>query len=153
TKESLKVSGSYGFGTLQTNTAQVDASNGIGILSSAIFPDTSNYGYKVKPYILGSTPPSGVGDSRQPPQANIQTFGPLKTAFTADPTDSTDGGSWWSTAYTSAPDVALNHPNRWVLTEPGLSNPIPDNCGNTGQNASQMDCVDIAPYYDDAGKP
>jgi hypothetical protein len=153
TKESIKVTGSYGFGTLQTNTAQVEASTGIGITSTAIFPDTSNYGYKVTPYILGSTPPAGVGDARQPPLANIQTFGPLKTAFTADPIDLTLGGSWWTAPYASAPDVALNHPNRWVLTEPGLSNPIPNNCGNGGQNASQMDCVDIAPYFDDAGNP
>lgn len=153
TKESIKVTGSYGFGTLQTNTAQVDASTGIGITSTAIFPDTSNYGYKVTPYILGSAPPAGVGDARQPPLANIQTFGPLKTAFTADPIDLTLGGAWWTTPYSSAPDVALNHPNRWILTEPGLSNPVPNNCGNGGQNASQMDCVDIAPYFDDSGKP
>lgn len=150
TKESVKVSGSYGFSNLQTNTAEMDASNGIGILSTAIFPDTSNYGYKVSPFILGNSPPTGVGDSKQPPQASIQTFGPLKTAFTADPIDSQLGGAWWSlkAAYAAAPDVALNHPNRLVLTEPALGNPIPPNCANTGGNASQMDCVDIADYYD-----
>ena len=152
TKESVKVSGSYGFSNLQTNTAEMDASNGIGILSTAIFPDTSNYGYKVSPFILGNSPPTGVGDSKQPPQASIQTFGPLKTAFTADPIDSQLGGAWWAlkAAYAAAPDVALNHPNRLVLTEPALGNPIPPNCANTGGNASQMDCVDIADYYNQA---
>ncbi len=153
---SLKLSGSVGFATLQTNNSQIDSSNGIGITATADFPDTSNYGYKVTPYILGSYPPSGVGDSKQPPQANIQTFGPLKTAFTADPMDSQQGGAWWSqrSAYRSAPDVALNHPNRWVVSYPTVpSDPYPSNCANTGNNASQVDCVDIAPYYDDSHQP
>ena len=153
---SLKLSGSVGFKKLQTNTAQIDSSNGIGILSTANFPDTSNYGYKVAPFILGNYPPSGVGDSQQPPQANIQTFGPLKTAFTADPLDPQQGGSWWSqtSAYRSAPDVALNHPNRWVVSYPTVPpDPYPANCANTGINASQINCVDIAPYYGDNQQP
>jgi hypothetical protein len=152
---SLKLSGSVGFEHLQENTAQVDASNGIGILSTANFPDTSNYGYKVKTYILASSPPSGVGDSQQPPQANIQQFGPLKTAFSADPIDVNDGGAWWSqaSAYGSAPDIALNHPSRWVLTTPGAPSVIPPNCGSPSTSSSQIDCVDIAPYYDQSNPP
>jgi hypothetical protein len=153
TKESVKVSGSYGFGGLQTNTAQVSGSNGIGILSTALFPDTGNYGYKVSPFILGGTPNTGVvNDSTQPPLADIQTEGPLKTAFAADPLDSQDGGHWWKTAYT-LPDVALSHPHRWILSEPSLAGNIPLNCANNGLNASQMDCADIAPYYDAQGQP
>ena len=152
---SLKLSGSLGFAKLQENTAEVDASNGVSILSTAVFPDTSNYGYNVTPYILGNPPPVGVGDSQDPPKADIQTIGPLKTAFTANPSDSLNGGAWWSRsyAYATAPDIALNHPSHWVLSKPALTDKLPSNCGNTGQGQSDVDCFEIAPYYDSSGNP
>ncbi|MBV8452013.1 MAG: hypothetical protein JOZ29_07020, partial [Deltaproteobacteria bacterium] len=149
TTASLKVSGSYGLEDLQTNTASMKASNGIGIQAVGLFRDPGNYAYAVTPVILGNPPPTGIGDSTQPPAADIQTIGPLKTAFVADPL-ANSAGAWWTGAYSSAPDVALNHSSRWILTEPGLSNPIPDNCANTGTGASQMDCADIAPYIPDS---
>jgi hypothetical protein len=83
--QSLKVSGSFGFETLQTNTASMQASNGIGIQAVAIFLDPGNHKYPVTPVILGNPPPTGIGDSTQPPKADIMTIGPLKTAFVADP--------------------------------------------------------------------
>jgi hypothetical protein len=124
------------------------ASSGIGIQAVGLFRDPPNYAYAVTPVILGNAPPTGIGDSTQPPAADIETIGPLKTAFVADPL-ANSAGAWWtgpSSPYRAAPDVALNHSSRWILTEPALSNPIPDNCGNTGTGASQMDCADIAPY-------
>ena len=42
------------------------------------------------------------------------------------------------------PDVALNHPSRWVITNPGLTDPGPDNCRPVSSNSSQMDCVALA---------
>jgi len=147
---SLKLSGSTGFEHLQTYTSQVDSSNGIEILASGGFRDPGNYSYKVKPYILSSFPPSGVGDSQQPPKADIQKFGPLKTAFTADPTATTGGGAWWSQAYTRSPDVSLNHPSRWILSTPAVRGTLPANCANSGKTS---DCFDIAPFFDDDGKP
>ncbi|HEY3619758.1 MAG TPA: hypothetical protein VGK96_23365, partial [Candidatus Sulfotelmatobacter sp.] len=145
---SLNVSGSFGFKNLQTQTASMKASSGIGIQAVGLFRDPPNYAYAVTPVILGNSPPAGIGDSSQPPAADIETIGPLKTAFVADPL-ANSAGAWWtgpSSPYRAAPDVALNHSSRWILTEPALSNPIPDNCGNTGTGASQMDCADIAPY-------
>jgi hypothetical protein len=148
---SLKLSGSFGFDTLQTNYAQVSASDGIAISSTAGFKDA--YSYKVKPFILGSSPNTDiVTDSTQPPQADITTAGPLKTAFTADPLA---GGGWWKQAY-QLPDIAVNHPSRWALTTTGLPSsgsppPIPANCGANGVGG--IDCVDIAPYYDNTGQP
>ena len=152
---SLKLSGSVGFDHLQENTAQIDASNGIGITSNAHFLDTGNYGYWVTPYILGNPPSVAVADSKAPPQADIQTIGPLTTVFTADPTNTTEGGAWWSQsyAYGSLPDVALNHPARWTPSNPGLGGTLPSNCGNYGTGASDLDCFDIAPLYDDNGQP
>jgi hypothetical protein len=143
--QSLKVSGSFGFENLQTNTASMQASDGIGIQAVGLFRDPPNYAYAVTPVILGNSPPAGIGDSTQLPAADIQTIGPLKTAFVANPL-ANSAGAWWTGAYSSAPDVALNHSSRWILTEPALGNPIPANCGDTGTGASQMDCADIAPY-------
>jgi hypothetical protein len=149
--ESLKLSASLGYANLQTNTAEVDASDGVLIQATAKFPDPGNYKYTVMPFILGNPPPSQqVGDSQQPPQANISTIGPLRTAFTADPLNK---GAFWKQAYSSAPDVALNHPSRWVLTTGQLSTPIPANCADTGNGNNPMDCADIAPLYDDTHQP
>jgi hypothetical protein len=47
----------------------------------------------------------------------VQSGGPLWTAFTADPTNPIIAGFWWKQAYTR-PDVALNHPSRWIWTPP-----------------------------------
>src|SRR5262249_19431484 len=149
--QSLKVSGSFGFENLQTNTASMQASNGIGIQAVGLFRDPPNYAYAVTPVILGNSPPTGIGDSTQPPAADIQTIGPLKTAFVADPLGA---GAWWNCPnpsvctpgpYQTTPDVALNHPFRWTLTEPPLGPPT-DNCANTGTGGSQENCADIAPF-------
>jgi hypothetical protein len=144
----VKVSGSFGFDTLQTNTAEVSASQGIAISSTAGF--NSAYSYKVKPFILGNSPTTDVvTDSTQPPQADITTVGPLKTAFTADPLA---GGGWWKQAY-QLPDIAVNHPSRWALTQQSSATPVPPNCAKTGTAPYPVDCVDIAPYYDNTGQP
>ena len=151
--ESVKLSASLGYAKLQTNTAEVDASDGVLIQATATFPDPGNYQYSMMPFILGNPPPTGVGDSQQPPQATITTIGPLRTAFTADPINE---GAWWQQAYTSAPDVALNHPSRWVVTTGSLPTqpaPIPANCAATGNGNKPMDCADIAPLYDDYHVP
>ena len=52
----------------------------------------------------------------------MQTSGPLRLAYWANPYDSVVGGDWWDTAY-SLPDVALNHPQRWTWT----TNPVQPN--------------------------
>lgn len=146
---SLKLSGSFGFDNLQTNTAEVNTSDGITITSAAQFPAPGSYGYDVTPFILGAAPNGGVlSDSTQPPQANIMTAGPMKTAFTADPLTSAGGGHWWTTAY-QVPDVALNHPSRWKLVDPSTN---PANCAATDSTAFTHDCVDIQDYYDN-GQP
>jgi hypothetical protein len=146
-KGSVSVSGSFGFSSLQTNTASMESTDGITISATAKFPNPFLYKYSVLPVIMGSAPPSGIGDSKQPPSGQIQAFGPLNSAFVVDPL--ADGtGHWWSgdtNPYKRAPDLALNHPNRWVYTKQGLGTDLPSNCGNTGLGASDADCADIAP--------
>jgi FG-GAP-like repeat len=146
-KGSVKLSGSVGFSTLQTNTASMDSTDGITISAKAQFPNPGLYKYSVLPVILGSPPPAGVGDAFQLPSGDIQTFGPLQSAFVVDPII-TGSGTWWTgktSAYKKAPDIALNHPNRWIYTNEAIATNLPSNCGNTGQGQSDVDCADIAP--------
>ena len=139
----LDLSGSYGLSKLNQSTTSLAASTGISVQKPGSFVEPAFYAYAVKPFIFGQQRPSDVTNT-DPLTANINTYGLLRTAFVADPTD-TAAGNWWSQAYAGAPDIAVNHPNRWTVSTPGLSNPIPNNCRPTGTGASQMNCVDLSP--------
>ncbi|MBA3353843.1 MAG: hypothetical protein H0U23_15725 [Blastocatellia bacterium] len=72
------------------------------------------------------------------------TFGLLQTAFSVDP--QTTAGVWWRQTYNQAPDIALNHPNRWkVEVQPDSSGSRPSNCLQLGTGRpSQMNCAELA---------
>ena len=135
----LDLSGSFGLSNLIKDTTSLGLSTGIEITKPGTFPAFQKYAYLIAPYIMGTTQPGGVVDSH-PLTTDVRTFGVLRTMFTADPLAS-DAGGWWQQAYQQAPDVALNHPSRWYISTPGLTNPIPDNCLATGLGSSQMDCA------------
>jgi hypothetical protein len=142
---SLDVSGSVGFNNLFKGTTTLGKSTGLQISKPGTFPSFQNYGYSVKPYIVGSMQPGGVVDN-QPLSGDIQTVGVLRAVFTADPLSSNpSAGGWWQQAYTAAPDVALNHPSRWTYS----ANPLPSqgspaaNCLSTGDGKS-MDCAELS---------
>lgn len=88
----------------------------------------------------------GAVDNNQPTPADVQTFGLLRTAFVVDPTSLSSSG-WWQQSYTQNPDVALNHPSRWSLSSPPLTEPIPDNCRPVAAGSSQVDCATLAASY------
>jgi hypothetical protein len=135
----LDLSGSFGLSNLIKDTTSLGLSTGIEISKPGTFRAFQKYGYLIAPYIMGTTQPGGVVDSH-PLSTDVRTFGVLRAMFTADPLAS-DAGGWWQQAYRQAPDVALNHPSRWYILTPGLTNPIPDNCLATGLGSSQMDCA------------
>jgi hypothetical protein len=142
----LDVSGSFGFNNLFKSTTTLGKSTGLEISKPGTFPSFQNYGYSVKPYIVGTMQPGGVVDNQQL-STDIQTVGLLRAVFTADPL-STDppAGGWWQQAYTAAPDVALNHPSRWTynaLSVPTNGN-LPSNCLAVGDGKS-MDCAELNP--------
>jgi hypothetical protein len=141
----LDVSGSVGFNSLVKGTTTLSNSTGLQISKPGTFPAFQNFGYSVKPYIMGTMQPGGVVDN-QPVSGNIQTAGVLRAVFTADPL-STDppAGGWWPLAYFQAPDVALNHPSRWTYSatsQPSSGDP-PANCLLTGDGKS-MDCAELS---------
>lgn len=139
---SLDLGGSTGFSNLTKSSTQLGKSTGIAIKKPP-FPDPGSYGYWVTPFIYGNQKPGGLVDD-QSLSTDVQTFGLLQTAFVVDPTRDNAGG-WWKQTYTTAPDVALNHPSRRLIKTPGLSDPVPSNCLATGTGASQMNCVEPAP--------
>ncbi len=140
---SLNLSGSFGFSNLNKSVTTVGKSAGIGVTKPGSFAVPAHYAYPFTPYIFGQKKPGGVLDN-EPLNSDIQTFGLLRTAFVADPARNIAGG-WWKQAYTSAPDVGLNHPSRWLMSEIAVENPIPANCLNVGFGSSNMDCARLAP--------
>ena len=142
---SLDVSGSVGFNNLIKGTTTLGSSTGLEISKPGTFPAFQNYGYSVRPYIMGNMAPSGLVDD-QPINGTIQTAGVLRAVFTADPlsTDPPSGG-WWGQAYTAAPDVALNHPGRWTYSANPLpaSGDPPTNC-LLKSDGKGMDCAELS---------
>jgi hypothetical protein len=140
---SLNLSGSSGFSNLSKSATSVGRSAGIGIEKPGTFLTPTTYNYLFTPYIIGQTKPDTVVDN-EPLNADVTSFGLLRTAFTVDPTDAQSGG-WWKQAYRNAPDVALNHPSRWHLRQVGVVDPLPPNCLNIGFMGTNMDCFDLEP--------
>jgi FG-GAP-like repeat len=144
----LNLSGSFGFSDLSKSVTTVGRSAGIGVEKPGTFRTPPSYNYPFTPYILGSKKPASAVDDI-PLDTDVKTFGLLRTAFVADPARD-DAGSWWRKAYTSAPDVALNHPSRWHWRQVAVENPIPINCLNVGFGGTNMDCLDFStPRLDD----
>lgn len=139
----LTVSGSFGFSSLNKASSALGKSTGIGVSKPGTFANPFDYNYSVTPYIFGQTQPGGSVDDI-PLSGDVKTFGLLRTASIVN----LPNQSWWNQAY-AVPDVALNHPNRWQITTPGLTNPIPPNCLATGTGSSQMNCAEIADLLPD----
>ncbi len=139
----LDFGGSNSFHDLTQGATTLSKSTGIDISKPSSFADPFVYGYDVTPYIFGRLAPGGLVDNT-PLSTDISTFGLLQTAFVADPTVSNAGG-WWRQAYGVKPDVALNHPARWSLSEVPQQNPLPDGCLAVGAY-NQMDCATKGRY-------
>jgi hypothetical protein len=137
---SLNLSGSSGFSDLNKSVTSVGRSSGIGVEKPGTFRNPPSYNYLFTPYILGQTKPGSVVDN-EPLQADVTTFGLLRTAFTADPARN-DAGGWWKGVYRDKPDVALNHPSRWSRQPAAAADPLPPNC-------LASDCIYLEPSRPD----
>ena len=111
-------------------------STGVSIIKPDSFIDPPLYQYRVQSYIFGEKFPEGVWDTANPEgeEANIDSTGALKVAFTVNPT-SAGAGNWWQSGpgvnpYKAFPDLALNHPNQWRIVGLGVENnqEPPPNC-------------------------
>lgn len=138
TADSFSANQSKAVNSLKTPSEIVGASTGVTITKAGNFATPPLYEYGVEGFIFGQPDPPG---SFQKIEQEIyqQTTGPLEVGFTANPLQ---GGSWWTSSssgsYTTAPDIALNHPVRWSFSEQAASSPRPANCIQSPQD--QMDC-------------
>ena len=142
---SLDYNNSTATSSLNSSTSNVGQSKGIDI-NKPKFPTAyaSLYQYLVRPFIFGQTPNAGTVQELDL-GTEIQTTGPLRSAYIANPKDS-QAGLWWTSdvsPYTQYIDVALNHPQRWSIVDSGSGlacvvgdcalpyNPMPDNLWNS----------------------
>ena len=86
----LDLSGSYGLSKLNQSTTSLAASTGISVQKPGSFVESALYAYAVKPFIFGQQRPSDVTNT-DPLTGDINTYGLLRTAFVADPTDDRRG--------------------------------------------------------------
>lgn len=142
-KFSFSYNGSRAFSTTNSSTTSLGESTGIGVTMPEVFPDGGLYAYGISPYIYGTNPVTGTIHSIDL-GTDVQTNGILRAEFTADPT-AAEAGKWWVPTY-NLPDVALNHPNRWNVTEQTAgANSL--NCLPIGPGTSSGDCATFYPPY------
>jgi hypothetical protein len=108
-------------GTLNQSTSSFLASKGI-VLARGIGGHNVNseYDYAGQSIIYGQTPPPGTIQSDISSATTVQGQGYLAAAHLTDMLSmgTVTSGNWWRQVYTSAPDLALNHPQRWSQHEP-----------------------------------
>lgn len=114
---------STSWSTLNTSSTKLAASTGIHIDSPGTSRGPSGtYDYRVSPGIYGYTQPNGSVQQLDL-GVDVPSYGPLTVDFYVTP-----AGNWWTgdNDYTSRPDLALNHPERWSLERGGSE--TSDNC-------------------------
>jgi hypothetical protein len=124
---SLDYSQSTALSTLNTATQTFGDSTGVtlnrGIGAGGNASDDV-FLYAGQSYIFGQCAPTGTIQSDLQVDTTVQSQGYLQVGHAADPlsTDLIQSGDWWKQVYTVAPDVALNHPQRWTQKEPTSQN-------------------------------
>ena len=119
------------FGNLNTNGQQWAASTGVTLqrgVSSFGDSNDDNLLYQGATFIYGLNASVGTiaPDLGAPSsETNVATHGPFKVGHVANvlSTSLPASGNWWRQAYTVAPDLALNHPQRWLQSTPQGSVP------------------------------
>lgn len=108
--------------TMNQSTSSFSSSQGIklnrgvggGPISDAV------YDYQGQSVIYGQLAPQGTVQNDVSPGTTVQTEGYIAAAHMADMLSqgSITSGNFWAQAYSAAPDIALNHPQRWLQKEP-----------------------------------
>jgi hypothetical protein len=103
--------------SLYSHASSYEASTGV-VLHRGITEGptrTANYLYQGQAFIFGQNAPLGTIQDDIKQTAEIKAQGIQTVGYVVDPlsTGGIQSGSWWKQAYTVAPDVALNHPQRW----------------------------------------
>jgi len=137
--QDFSYNGSKAVSTIYTQTTKIGESAGIGIVKPGTFPNPDLYQYPIFPYIFGDNPVPGTVQVIDL-NTDIQTHGILRTAFTADPTNSSAGAWWQSKSAYTKPDVAVAHPARWSFQLITPNGPQP-NCIPVNTTSRNNDCA------------
>ncbi|WP_434150521.1 hypothetical protein ACR2R6_03145 [Methylocaldum gracile subsp. desertum] len=140
--EGFGLSGSASFDYNQSqsvstlNTSASTFSDSTGVIVNRGIPggptSSENYLYQGQSFIFGQAAPTGTIDTLTT-NTTVQAQGFLAVGFASDPlsTGTVQSGNWWKQAYAHTdangnpilPDVALNHPQRWLQKTPTGTNP------------------------------
>jgi hypothetical protein len=123
--------------TLNQATSSFSSSQGINLNRGiAAGGDVNNeaYDYQGQTFIYGQTAPTGTIQSDATPPTMVQAQGYITATHLVDMLSQgvITSGAFWIQAYNAAPDIALNHPQRWIQKAP------------SGVNAQQVQFV--CPY-------
>ncbi len=116
------------FASLNTNKHSFDATLGVKLkrgLGVSGDVSSSEFLYQGASYIYGlhavdgSIAPS-LGLPNDSTVENTKTYAPFKVGHVANMLSEglISSGNWWKLAYAKAPDIALNHPQRWFQRRP-----------------------------------
>ena len=101
---------------LNQSTSSLDSSQGVAINLGLESPGTQQvYDYSLTPVIYGQQPPQGTLQADIVQTTQVKATGVLDVGWIADPLGA---GNFWRQAYGGFPDVALNHPQRWLQKTP-----------------------------------
>jgi hypothetical protein len=167
----VDVNHSNSWSTLNTSTHELDASTGVVLhrgLGSGGASDDPNFLYAGQTYIFGLPQPENTIQTDLTVPTDVHTHGRIEVAHAANmlTTGLVQSGDWWKQVYAAAPDVALNHPQRWLQKKPtaqnsqqvmfncpigftsALGTPIsdPGSCTETTAQPNPMN-VNDAPFY------
>lgn len=155
--------------TLNQSTSTVSDSQGItlnrgvggGPISSAV------YDYQGQSFIYGQNAPEGTIQTDATPPTTVKAQGYIAAAHAVDVLSqgSINSGNFWPQAYAAAPDIALNHPQRWLQKTPSGVNPqqvqfncpigyisslASPSCSSSPQQPTPANVAD-APFYEMKG--
>jgi hypothetical protein len=113
--------------TLNQMTSSFSNSQGINLnrgIEGSGDVNSEAYDYQGQTFIYGQTAPTGTVQSDATPQTTVQAQGYIAAAHLVDMMSQgvITSGAFWVQAYNAAPDVALNHPQRWLQKTPSSLN-------------------------------
>ena len=120
---SVDLNESTSISTLNTSSQTFAASSGVTLNKGIALSD--NYEYQGQSFIYGLQEPTGTIQTDLTVGTDVATHGRIEVAHVADMlsvSPDIQSGDWWKQVYTAAPDVALNHPERWGETGPPTTN-------------------------------
>jgi len=103
------------------NEAKTTFSNSQGIvLNRGVGTSSDLYDYQGQSLIYGQLPPPNTVDTGNAPTTDVKASGFIGVAHLADMVSqgTINSGNFWPQAYAVAPDIALNHPQRWLQKAP-----------------------------------